>query len=287
MLNERSYMKNITPGVYPKGFIHFILILTTGIYVIENLLILWFNNQWFMKLFGLSPEGIKSGFIWQIMSYSLLHDPILDGGIWHILFNGLLIFFIGKPLESEIGSKKCAILYIIAAIFGGITWLLCHWQSMNVLIGASGAAMGLLTIFCIRHAEEYMTFLVFFIFPITMKPKWILLLITAYEFISLMSTELFSITGSYRVANSAHLGGILGGCFFYLFTEKINLLNYLQFNFHKKSNAPQVKSFTINLQNRHHLKAEVDRILDKINQKGFGALTAEEKSTLDKARDLL
>jgi hypothetical protein len=35
------------------------------------------------------------------------------------------------------------------------------------------------------------------------------------------------------------------------------------------------------------LRAEVDRILDKINSEGFGALTAEEKRLLDEARDLL
>ena len=43
----------------------------------------------------------------------------------------------------------------------------------------------------------------------------------------------------------------------------------------------------VNLTNRETLKAEVDRILDKINSEGFGALTEEEKRLLDEARDLL
>jgi hypothetical protein len=34
-------------------------------------------------------------------------------------------------------------------------------------------------------------------------------------------------------------------------------------------------------------KATVDGILDKINKKGFGSLTNEEKKTLDAARDIL
>ena len=33
------------------------------------------------------------------------------------------------------------------------------------------------------------------------------------------------------------------------------------------------------------LRAEVDRILDKINEQGFGALTEEEKRTLDRAKE--
>jgi uncharacterized protein YcgL (UPF0745 family) len=54
----------------------------------------------------------------------------------------------------------------------------------------------------------------------------------------------------------------------------------------KKSAAPTPR-FHVNLSNRDDLRAEVDRILDKINSQGFGALTAEEKRLLDEARDLL
>jgi hypothetical protein len=36
-----------------------------------------------------------------------------------------------------------------------------------------------------------------------------------------------------------------------------------------------------------NLRADVDRILDKINSHGFGSLSDEEKQTLDDAKDLL
>jgi hypothetical protein len=52
----------------------------------------------------------------------------------------------------------------------------------------------------------------------------------------------------------------------------------------KKDGAPR---FQVNLTNRNDLRVEVDRILDKINSEGFGALTQEEKRLLDEARDLL
>ena len=54
----------------------------------------------------------------------------------------------------------------------------------------------------------------------------------------------------------------------------------------QKSGAP-APSYKVNIGNRENLRAEVDRILDKINSQGFGALTAEEKRILDEARDLL
>jgi len=55
----------------------------------------------------------------------------------------------------------------------------------------------------------------------------------------------------------------------------------------KKPAAAAPAPFQVNLTHRDNLRAEVDRILDKINSRGFGALTAEEKRTLDEARDLL
>jgi hypothetical protein len=38
---------------------------------------------------------------------------------------------------------------------------------------------------------------------------------------------------------------------------------------------------------RADLRAEVDRILDKINSEGFASLSADEKRRLDEARALL
>jgi hypothetical protein len=57
----------------------------------------------------------------------------------------------------------------------------------------------------------------------------------------------------------------------------------------RKKNTPQGTghAYRINLSERESLKAEVDRILDKINTSGFGSLTAEEKRTLDAARTIL
>ena len=46
-------------------------------------------------------------------------------------------------------------------------------------------------------------------------------------------------------------------------------------------------AYSVNVGDRGHLRAEVDRILDKINSDGFGSLSADEKRVLDEARDLI
>jgi hypothetical protein len=53
-----------------------------------------------------------------------------------------------------------------------------------------------------------------------------------------------------------------------------------------KAAAP-APAYSVNIGGRGHLRAEVDRILDKINSDGFGSLSAEEKKLLDEARDLI
>jgi hypothetical protein len=54
-----------------------------------------------------------------------------------------------------------------------------------------------------------------------------------------------------------------------------------------KRTAPRTKGGGVKLGQRSGLRSEVDRILDKINSEGFGALTDEEKQVLDEAKDLL
>jgi len=46
-------------------------------------------------------------------------------------------------------------------------------------------------------------------------------------------------------------------------------------------------AYRVNIGSREDLRAEVDRILDKINSQGFGALTPDEKRLLDEAKDSL
>jgi hypothetical protein len=55
----------------------------------------------------------------------------------------------------------------------------------------------------------------------------------------------------------------------------------------RRKTTPSAPRFKVNITSRDDLRAEVDRILDKINSQGFGALTDEEKRLLDEARDLL
>lgn len=100
------------------------------------------------------------------------------------------------------------------------------------------------------------------------------------------------------MASSAHLGGMLTGLLYYRFVHNASWFNpedrpdveLPRWIKRAKKSAP-LATFDVNLppppSSREDIRAEVDRILDKINSQGFAALTAEEKRVLDEAKDVL
>jgi membrane associated rhomboid family serine protease len=147
--------------------------------------------------FGLKPSLITHEFmIWQFATYMFLH-----GGIFHILFNMLMLFMFGSDLERVWGTRRFIQYYFVTGIGAG----LCSWivgiQSPAITIGASGAIYGLLLAYGLTYPNR--TVLFFFLFPI--KMKWMVLILGAIAFLS-------SVGGSGDgIAHVAHLGGMLVG----------------------------------------------------------------------------
>lgn len=268
--------------------LRWILVSCISVYILDVILKVWFGFRFIEPLFALSFPGLKTGFFWTPITYAFLH-----GNLFHILINSLVIFFIGRIIESIYGSKTFLIVYFLGVIIGGLAWLLFNLSSSTVLVGASAGGFALLTFFCLSQPNQMVTLLLFFIIPVNMKPKWILwgllgiegFMFLAYELNPKVSTE---------IASSAHLGGMLGGlmAFQILTREKL-------FSLPKKISIEKPRwtgkiihkspkrSFKVNITDRETLRKEVDVILDKINNEGFGSLTDEEKKILDQAKDIL
>ena len=98
---------------------------------------------------------------------------------------------------------------------------------------------------------------------------------------------------------SAHLGGMLSGAF--VFRYLLSGKEFPKFVFvnprskkssgvsklFRKKQSVKNASYAVDFSDQQDLQEEVDRILDKINENGFGALTQEEKNILEKAKGLL
>jgi hypothetical protein len=163
------------------------------------------------------------------------------------------------------------------------------------VIGASAGVSALLIVFACFYPNQQMTFLLFFIIPVTLKPKYVAFAALAIDLCGFLFYEVLGAVSPFDFAHSAHLGGMAVGWLYFRYVHDgewnllsrradIELPRWMRKG--AKSSAP-APAYRVDLSNRVDLRAEVDRILDKINSQGFGALTAAEKSVLDEAKHLL
>ena len=250
-----------------------------------------FGRAEFLNFFGLSIDSLASGKVWTLVSYAFMH-----GDIFHIFCNLLGLYFIGKYVERVVGNKRFYILYFSGAIFGGLLWLLLSYPNTSeTLIGASASVMAVFATFCYLYPPMPITFLLFFVIPISMRPMTMLKIATCFEVLGL----LYSLAGGNAVvAYSAHLGGILTGLAFAMLLIKgklmfIDNLRMPKFPKGKKTSSGSRGgkatdyAFKVNISTNENSADEIDRILDKISKNGFSSLSESERETLRKARDEL
>ncbi len=243
-------------------------------------------SEWF----ALSPEALAHGRVWTLLTYSFLHADIL-----HIFCNMLGLYFIGTFLEKAVGARKFTALYLTGAIAGGALWAaLAEIQGApEALVGASASVMAVFAGFCVLYPPVPITFLLFFVLPISMRPMTMLKIAAGFEVLGLI----YSLAGGNPiVAYSAHLGGLASGLAFVALMRrgKLSFIDSLSMPRFSKRASPQDRggrasdyNFRVNVSDPRDLSAEVDRILDKINTDGFASLTDAERETLRRARDNL
>jgi len=251
----------------------------------------WLRTNILNSYGALTTSGLHAGHLWTILSY-----PFLHGGFWHAALNILALLLIGLPLEEEIGSRAMTLVLFLLTLAGGLAFSLVHIISPDgVLIGASCIAIGLLTLYCLSYPDRSITLLLFFVLPVTLRPKWILIFTLAVNLFGLVFGEIAP-GGSASVGYSAGLGGMLGAWIIQRFCLRTYTAASLIPPALSQPSGVQKKVIFKGIgqakpkppvDTKAVLQKEVDRILDKINTKGFGSLTAKEKETLDKAKDIL
>lgn len=137
-----------------------------------------------VNFLGLSAAGIKSGYIFQLFTY-----PFIDNGLISVVFNALMIWFIGSELESKWGRHFYLKFLAISTYSFGIIFALASLVFSNIgnfpFHGITGTNMALLVAYGIIYAERTMIFM--FIFP--MKAKYFTLILAAMSlFMAMTST---------------------------------------------------------------------------------------------------
>lgn len=306
-LYERSYMR-YNPAKPERGKVSMvttILVVTIGVFVLQQVLNVLFpsgggsRNNFLNDWFALSGENFRQLKVWTILSYGLLHSSGWASFLFipipfaHLVFNMVGLYLLGRPVETMLGHKQFLWLYVSAILLGGAVFLAANFNGPNVVVGASGGVLSIITVFCILEPNRQ---LILFPIPVPVKSRWVLYGILAFSLFGL-SGELSGSEG--HIAHSAHLGGMLAGFCYVQFVHRANRSFTMGrgtrqsielpewFKRTKRRSMSRGTSYTVNRANRDVVQKEVDRILDKINRSGFASLTADEKQTLDEAKDRL
>lgn len=238
---------------------------------------------------------------WQLLTYGFLHLGAGMGGLLHIGFNMLWMFWIGKEYEELYGPGRILGIYVYGAVGGALLTVLLHALFPGVgpfggtVHGASGAVLALMTMIAVHQPEKRVGLMFIGV---------VRLIHVVIGFIAL--DILFLSAGGTSV--SAHLGGVLTGFVF----GRLSLAGHhpapwasLFFGARRRgagSGGSVLQEMEEWLANRkakpaariHQMpgrsavpdsgepssRQEIDRILDKISATGYDSLTDKEKRTL-------
>jgi membrane associated rhomboid family serine protease len=247
----------------------------------------------------LTVRNVEQWRLWTLVTHGFLHST---GNPLHIIFSLLSLFLIGRELEPQLGARRFALVFGGALLTGALCWLALHWRTGGGHIGPSAGILGLLVVLARLYENQRMNFMPFFLFSVTMRPMHFVYGLVAIDTLLLLLYELPGSPVPFGYAPSVHLGGLLAGGLYFQFLHANNgwdraasfsftLPAWLRFRRPSRPpsapSAPATPPPTRTRRATEALRADVDRILDKINSQGFGSLTAEEKRTLDDAKDLL
>lgn len=235
---------------------------------------------------------------WSVFTYMFLHE-----GVFHILFNMLFLYWFGQLIHQYLGSRKLANLYILGGLAGGLFYLLIYnlapyfsgSADSSMMLGASAGVFAIVV-----GAATLSPNTTFFL--LLLGPVKIVYIAAFYVILSFANS-----IGANAGGEIAHLGGALLG---YLYITQLRKGSdwgvpvqrvgiFFENLFSGKKSKVKVSyrkaktttgstfggfkssSATTAVSKKETItQEEVDRILDKIAEKGYDGLSSEEKRKL-------
>jgi membrane associated rhomboid family serine protease len=222
--------------------------------------------RFFYTWFSVYPATVGVSLqLWRLITYQFLHSVY---GFGHIFVNMLVLFFFGPMLERFWGSRKFLTFYLICGAMGGVVYpvlALAGWLEAGPLVGASGSVLGMLAAGAILFPN--LRVYVWGIIPV--KLMVLAIIFAAISILTLLRPDQFSNAGG----QAAHLGGMAAGAIYVLSQSwRDRFRSKVQTGKWEKQMAVQ-----------RGLRAELDRILQKVHESGIQSLTSKERKTLKEA----
>ncbi|NBC27711.1 MAG: rhomboid family intramembrane serine protease [Bacteroidetes bacterium] len=232
-----------------------------------------------INLFAFNPEPFTAiTQPWRLVTYMFLH-----GGGFHLIFNMLWLWWMGRMVEETVGPRTFSVLYFGAGIGGAVLQIaIAAAFGANIVIGASGAVLGIMVAFA-------------YLFPTA--PIMLLFLppIEARFFVAgWVALDVLFLGAGDNVARIVHLGGAASGYLlvkmYYDGFDLSSIIRPVENLFKsgkrtvkgKKGKAKRSDMYSVSdveIMEEKDLD-ELDEILEKISKKGYNGLTKEEKQKL-------
>ncbi len=168
------------------------------------------DSPYVFQFLGLVPSEFLSGFLWQPFTYMFIHSS----GLFHILFNMVILWMFGSELERLWGSRFFLAYYLTCGVGAALIYctaltIIAFFTEVHLtgvpVVGSSGAVFGLMVAYGLIFKDRILY--VMMIFP--MKARTFVFFLAGIEVLSMLSSGLGG-----PVANLAHLGGLATGFLF-------------------------------------------------------------------------
>jgi membrane associated rhomboid family serine protease len=268
-LSGRKHSSRTQPWTQRQRVVLLTLISVNLAVFVAQLIIESFQPGFVRSYLGISKAGVRDAYAWQFISAMFLHD-----GPWHLLGNMLVLYLLGRDLESILGPRHFLYLYLAGAVAGELGHLFLMPVD-SILLAASGGVAAVLMAYATILPELELTAMIFFMVPLRLKAKHL-----AYGAI-VLGLILLCIDRTGTVTHSAYLGGCAAG-WLYAHLLGFGRPSFLQrFLRQRRIEAERYQQLTVD----QLITEEIDPLLEKISERGFVGLSRSERRSLLKARD--
>jgi rhomboid family protein len=205
----------------------------------------------------LSREAIVQGRVWTLLTAAFLHADT-----WHLVFNLIGLWVFGRLAEDSLRGARYVAFFLLAAVVSHVPFLIAEFATHGdaQTIGASGIVLAALVYAAFRYPG----------LPISV---WFLPMKLWQVAALYVAIDLF---GAFEPASGVDHWTHLGGAAFGFAVHRWGLLPRLSSFLPHGGRPPREQGPFAD----GNAEREVDRILDKINAQGIGALTTEEREFL-------
>lgn len=173
-------MQQYNQVYFPKlSPINKIILISVFVVFLLDSLMMKVGGSSLSPFFILSPDRFFDGHIYTLLTY-----PLLCKSIWELLFNGLLLWFVGAELETLWGRKKYLFFLLFSQLMAGLLFLTLSVILPQSLFGGAflsslhGISQAMILAYGILFPDRHFSFM--FIFPV--KAKYFCAIIVALEF---------------------------------------------------------------------------------------------------------